>query len=636
MVAIDLRPGVTVKLNGETVRIEHIASFDTIVVSDRQQRIQSVPVLDILRAQEDGAAARKATKLDGVRAAKVDRYATAFAHVLDPTCRTVAEIKKACDALSISLSSAYRALNRFDQFGTINELPPPTRSGGKGKSRLGPDAEQIIQKHLKMKHPGAGRVARSQFIRALKRELQKQGLAVADDTLWARLKSYDPGPSRNSRRNRTQGLPTRDVLTAYYPSTRRPLEIVQLDHWQADAEIVSEDRLSTIGRFTVTMGIDVHTRMVYCVHMGLHSPGSIPFGLAMINGMTHKYAIEEKFDIKGFPMAGVPHSLLLDNAGEFTGHMVQKACSHFGIKLTLRPIKSPEYGCHIERLLGNLALRFKELPGATGSNTEERKEFDPERTAAMTLEDMERQIWLLISRYHQEPHPALGGKTPLQAYESHYFDQTGQIRTLPKFYTDDINLWIHWWPVAYRTIRTTGVRYQELDYVSDELATLLRRKAEWGNHKLEIRIDPLSAKHIYLKHPEDANRWLKLHCRIIGMPDVSQEQVRNAIKQARAEKRKPAPGVILDLIKRQEENVAQAIKLTKKARRRAARAQHEQRMRRERDKAVSNVATGGQLAPTSSHRPSDAPAKPIGADQRSASLQERLAQISEDDIADLL
>ncbi|MBT9165818.1 MAG: Transposon Tn7 transposition protein TnsB [Chloroflexi bacterium] len=636
MKLINLHSGTTLKFGGETVRIERIADFDTVVVSDGQQRIQRVPLVDILRSQENQGPASDA-KLDPTRQAKVNAYAKAFANVLDPTNRNTRRVKEAANILGISLSSAYRALSRYDASGSIDELPPPTRPGGRGKSRIDPEAEKVIQHHLKTKHPGPTRVSRSLFIRKLKQALHERGLTVADGTLWTRLNRYDPGPPRNTRRNRSQGLPTKELLSAYYPATQRPLEIVQVDHWRADAEIVSEDRLSVIGRFTLTIGIDVHTRMIYCAHVGLHAPGSIPFGLAMINGMTRKHGLAERLGIDlTLPMAGVPKTFHLDNAGEFTGNMVEEACRKFSIRLSLRPVESAEYGCHIERLLGTFATRFKSLPGATGANVHERSTLEPELTAAMTLEEMERQIWLLIEEYHHTPHSALGGKTPLGAYQSHFFDNEGQIRQLPKFFADDINLWLYWWPVAYRTIRRTGVRYDELDYLSDELGPLLRRKDDWGQRKFEIRIDPLTAKHIYLKHPDDSNRWLKLDCKMIAMPDVSHDAVKDAIKQARAERRKPVPAVILEILKRQERNVADAKKLTKTAKRKAEKMRQEERMRHHQEKISTFGAAGTRPQPASFGSPSKPSQETTFLKESQVSLDERLAQISDEDIDNLL
>lgn len=631
---IHLRPGSLVKLGDEIVRIERIADFDTVVVSDRHNRVQRVPIADILQKRDSPSEPSK-TKMDSIRLAKIDRYATAFAGILDPSKRSTKEVKKAGEQVGISVASAYRALGRYDASGTIDELPPPTRPGGKGKSRIAPEADETIRRLLRTRHPGPFRVLRSLFVKNVKKELRDKGLSVADSTIWARLKSFDPGPPRNSRRNRSQGQPTQELLSSHYPSTRRPLETVQVDHWRADAEIVSEDRLQAIGRFTLTMGIDVHTRMIYCAHVGLHAPGSIPFGLAMINGMTRKQGLAERLSINlTLPMAGVPTRLYLDNAGEFTGNMVKGACRTFNIQLTLRPVESPEYGGHIERLLGTFATRFKSLPGATGSNIQERRVLEPMRTAAMTLEDMERHIWLLIEEYHHTPHSALGGKTPLEAYQCHFFDQQGPIRPLPKFFADDISLWIHWWPIAFRTIRRTGVRFQELDYVSDELGPLLRRKAEWSAQKMEIRIDPLSARHVYLRHPEDSNRWIKLHCKLITMPDVSHESVRDAVKQARAEKRKPVPGVILDIIKRQEKNVEDATKMTKLARRKAEKGRHVKRMKSQREIPISKMQNEF-LTDRKEPTPGRGRQK-VSTNIQPSSVAESLAQISEDDISGML
>lgn len=204
MTLLSIRPGTIFKLDGRPVRIERVADFDTVVVIDDKQGVHRVPIVDILRAQEDKASPKR--KLDPRRLAKVDRYATALAPILDPARRTSPLIRNAADALGVSVSSVYRALSRFDVSGTIDDLPPPTRSGGKGKPRIEPEAEKAIQHLLKTQHPGPTAIARSVFIRKAARVLQEKGLTVSIGTIRARLKSYDPGPPRNSRRARRQGV----------------------------------------------------------------------------------------------------------------------------------------------------------------------------------------------------------------------------------------------------------------------------------------------------------------------------------------------------------------------------------------------------------------------------------------------
>ena len=59
-------------------------------------------------------------------------------------------------------------------------------------------------------------------------------------------------------------------------------------------------------------------------------------------------------------------------------------------------------GRHVERVIRTLMERLKALPGATGNSVTDHKGRDPEKTAAMTLEEYERWIVLEVAqRYVQ-------------------------------------------------------------------------------------------------------------------------------------------------------------------------------------------------------------------------------------------
>jgi hypothetical protein len=65
----------------------------------------------------------------------------------------------------------------------------------------------------------------------------------------------------------------------------------------------------------------------------------------------------------------------LDNAKEFHGEMLRRACEQYGIHLEYRPVAQPHMGRHIERLLGTLMRALHELPGATFSSPQQRGRY---------------------------------------------------------------------------------------------------------------------------------------------------------------------------------------------------------------------------------------------------------------------
>ena len=84
-----------------------------------------------------------------------------------------------------------------------------------------------------------------------------------------------------------------------------------------------------------------------------------------------------------------------DNGKDFRGTMLRAACQQYGIELLFRPVRQPQYGGHIERLMGTFAREIHTLPGTTFANTKDRKGYDSEKHSALTLSELE---WW-IARY---------------------------------------------------------------------------------------------------------------------------------------------------------------------------------------------------------------------------------------------
>ena len=116
--------------------------FDDVVLRAKGGSLATVPVEDLL---EEATAARKvAPAADPIRLAKVARYKSVLGPLIAARRRTRADVEAAAAALDLSVASVYRALERFQLTSDFNELPPPTRPGGRGGTRLVPGAEAII------------------------------------------------------------------------------------------------------------------------------------------------------------------------------------------------------------------------------------------------------------------------------------------------------------------------------------------------------------------------------------------------------------------------------------------------------------------------------------------------------------
>lgn len=599
---IGTKKGDKVRYGGVTMRVVAARDMDTLVVASVEGELFNAPITD-LEAEAAGQKVKDGVAVDVIRASKVDAYLTAFRPLLDKDRNTKTSVQQAADSLGISLSSAYKALERYRQTGNTDLLPPPTRPGGRGKSRINRRAqeiiEEVIEKVVLTRQGGSAR----KFYREVKRRLSKAGLEVSQATLSDRLSKIPEYRYTKARTGYNETRKTHDPIRDNYPAVARPLEVVQIDHWKADIEILSEDRTQVIGRVWITLAIDIFSRMVFGMHVGFDAPSTMTFGMAMINGMIGKDAVAKQYGLEwDNPIRGRPDRLEADNAGEFTGNSARASAKHFNIRLKWRPIGQPQYGAHIERLNGTLATRFKDLPGATGATSAERKKLRPEETAAFTLQDVTKQAWLMVDEYHNEVHTGIG-KTPLEKFKGYYFGADGPRHRLPPVYVDNLQFRLHWFPLVKRTIQRYGIRIDHLDYYSPSLRWLVRNRKNYGS--LEVRRNPFDVRVIYVRHPDPKtenpdgtveDEWIPVNVRQLNFPLASIYELQQARREALRRKREPTPEVLAKIINEQHKHIEEAVRKTKTAQREAARRQHHDRIRQE--TAAPHPSTSGATANT--------------------------------------
>lgn len=586
MTMINLKKGARVRFGGVDMKVVGAKGFDSLTLQSSTGEYFDAPFGDI----EKEAIGTKAPNvvLDPIRQAKVPAYVKALGPLLERDRLTRSEVEEAGKALGISTSSAYVAIARFRESGSTDELPPPTRPGGRGKSRILKKAEEIIQKCLEETLLNRRNLKPRAFYKKANRELEKAGFKVSQATLRQRVANIPEHKWNKARKGYNEARRTDYPIAGNYPEVQKPLDVVQIDHWKADIEILSDDRLTVIGRVWITLAIDIYSRMVFGLHVGIDAPSTTTLGLAMINGMLRKDAVAARYGIQwNNPIYGPIGRLEADNAGEFTGKSIKATADHFHFRLKWRPLGAPQYGGHIERLNATLAERFKELPGATGSTPAERKAFRPEMTAAFTLEDITRHVWLMVDEYHNEVHSGIG-MTPLEKFTSYYFGPNGQRHRLPPLYVDNIEFRRQWYPLETRSLQRYGIRIDYLDYYSENISLLVKNRKK--GERFQIRRNPFDVREIYLFHP-GLEEWITVPTRHLGYPVASIFEQQQASKEALKRKRKPTPEVLAKIIDEQHRHIEEAKKKTKTAQRAAARRSHHGRIRQENGVTSSTPAT---------------------------------------------
>lgn len=640
---IGTKKGDKVQYGGAEMRVVAARDLNTLVLVSSEGEYFDASIKDL--EAEASAKVQPRSAIDPKRAAKVPAYLAALKPLLENDRNTKAAVTEAANKLGISTSAAYEAIRRFRETGQTDQLPPPTRPGGRGKARINPNAQKIIEEVLEATVLKRGGAKPRKFFREVKRRLDKAGFQVSQSTLAERLKKIPEYRWTKTRKGYNETRKTHDPIIDHYPEVHRPLEVVQIDHWKADIEILSDDRLQVIGRVWITLAIDVYSRMVFGMHVGIDAPSTTTFAMAMINGMTRKDSTAEKYGLDwDNPMGGKPERIEADNAGEFTGQSANASCEHFNIRMKWRPLGQPQYGAHIERLNGNLAVRFKDLPGATGATPAERNELRPEMTAAFTLEDVTKHAWMIVDEYHNDVHTGIG-MPPLEKFKSYYFGPNGQKHRLPDVFVDNLQFRIHWFPLVKRTIQRYGIRIDHLDYYSETLEWLVRNRKSYSS--LETRRHPFDVRVIYVRHPDrnaeapeakKESEWIPVHVRQLNFPEASIHELQAARREALRRKREPTPELLGKIIDEQHRHIEEAVKKTKTAQREATRRSHHNRIRREAPVQTAESGPAVKFVTASAQMPSPPP-HGVGNKSRKndqapseGSIAAILAGISDDDV----
>ena len=206
--------------------------------------------------------------------------------------------------------------------------------------------------------------------------------------------------------------------------------------------------------------------MIAGFYLTLEPPSVTSVALAIQNLALPKQAYLSRLGVEGdWPAAGLPDAIHVDNAKEFCSRALQRGAEEYGIALIHRPIATPRYGGHIERLIGTMMCAVHLLPGTTFSDIEARGNYDSLANSALTLDELERWLALEMLRYHAARHSALG-IPPSAAWR-----EAVARRLLPLCQPYDVEAFTKdFLPSVERTVRRDGVHLNGLRYWDDVLS----------------------------------------------------------------------------------------------------------------------------------------------------------------------
>lgn len=285
------------------------------------------------------------------------------------------KIKKAAKKNKVGVSTIYKWRARYQKTRHLSALIDRAGRGGKGKSRLSKEQEEIIDQAIASIYYKKKSVAKTYLeveIQCDKAKVQLPNIK----SLKKRIAAKTEETAAKFRRSRQKADELYKGKPGTIPDAKYPFAIVQIDHTKLDIVLIDPIYRKPLGRPWLTLLVDVYSRCPMGYYLSLDPPGNYGTGQAIANAMYPKDLVMAKYGISAeWPCWGAMKTIHCDNAGEFHSMMTESACLAYGIGIQFRPKKKPHYGAHIERLMGTFNEEIHALPGTTFSNTQERRFF---------------------------------------------------------------------------------------------------------------------------------------------------------------------------------------------------------------------------------------------------------------------
>jgi putative transposase len=583
-----LEVGSEVSDGQKVYRVSHLISIDSVLAVDLATNESCKLALETLRLIDSSDAGGA---LQGKVAADRDlldysddewkegqRRFQAIKPLLDDPTRTRHEAQIVAKANGVHVGTLYRWLAAYTDAGHVSALVPSKRGRKVGTMMLDPALEAILQAVIEDVYLHKQRRSPQEAIEEVERRCRLAKVVPPHPNTVRNRISRIPDRERLRRRGRKEEAVSRyTALRGSFPDAGHPFSVVQIDHTPADVIVVDEIHRKPIGRPYITLAIDVHSRMVAGFYLSLDPPSAASVGLCLAQAMCPKREYLAALGVAGsWPVWGRIATVHCDNAKEFRGAVLERACQEHGINLAWRPVKIPRYGGHIERMMGTLAGELHKLPGTTFSNIKDRKGYDSMAEASLTLKELERHLVdFFVNVYHQRVHGELG-MSPLRRWEMGLVGDANTpglgLMPLPE---DPERILLDFMPFVERTVQPYGIQIDNIAYydpVLDPYINALAPGNSASKRAFVIRRDPRDISRVYFFDPSD-KRYCVIPYRNIGHPAMSLYELKEVNRRLRDDGRRDVDEhLIFEALDRMRARVAEATHKSKAARRQAHRS----------------------------------------------------------------
>jgi putative transposase len=421
--------------------------------------------------------------------------------------RTKNEVEVIGKKHGYSYVTLYEWIKLYEQTNEISSLVPNITKRGKKGSRLNPKVDTVMKEVLEDLYLNKQRYSFRRIYNKIYTSCKHQNLIPPhENTVRNRIELLDPKSVVKKREGYKEARKQFDNFEGEFPEGNYPLEFVQIDHTPLDIRVVDNVYRKPIGRPYLTLAIDVYSRMIAGIYVSLQAPGYYNVSQCLYNIFIQKEKILHEYNIDGdWNIFGIPRIIGVDNGADLVSSDMQRVCDEYGITLMKRPVARPQFGAHVERVLGTINQEVHNLAGTTFSNISEKGTYKSDKEAMYTLDELkEWLVFYIVNIYHKKYHSGIE-MTPEQKYMQGLIgdDENAGIGYLPSIIDNIEDVKISLLPTEFRTVQKDGITLDGISYYSDVLRHWIgKTDSQKLKIKHKIKRDPLNIQIIYFYDPE--------------------------------------------------------------------------------------------------------------------------------------
>ncbi|WP_419771316.1 MAG: Mu transposase C-terminal domain-containing protein [Candidatus Marinarcus sp.] len=518
---IDLKIGSKVFFNNELCEIIRIVGFNKVtIVKDNNGDILDVPLTE-LSSKKYLEKPKNFIEHYSEKEWNIAKERYEIIKKIVFTSRTKDEVKSIAKKAGYSSVTVYKWINLYEQTMEISSLVPQTSLRGKKGSRLDDKIEHIINQILEDLYLNKQRYGFKKIYNKIYLECKKLSLTPPhENTIRNRIEKIDPKKAIKKRYGHKASQQFQNY-EGEFPEGNYPLEFIQIDHTPLDIIVVDKLHRKPLKRPYLTLAIDVYSRMITGIYVSLQEPAYYNVSQCLFNTFTPKDKLLRQYNVEGeWNIFGVPRIIGVDNGSDLVSSDMQMVCDEYGITLMKRPVARPQFGAHVERVLGTINKEIHNLAGTTFSNINEKGVYDSAKEAMFTVEELTQWIiHYIVNVYHKKYHHGIQ-TTPEEKYFKGIFgdEETAGTGILPPITDDMEELRVSLLPTEFRTVQKDGITLDGISYYSDVLRHWIGKKdSKKSKIKHKIKRDPLNIQKIYFYDP-DLKEYFEVPYRKISAP----------------------------------------------------------------------------------------------------------------------